>query len=75
MSIVKYTYSKYDAEYREPMTYSEYKSEKQRKQKAYNALRAQDIALQRQYNKEHRHGYCPKCHMLLPASGICDCDM
>ena len=75
MSIVKYTYSKYNPEYREPVTYGEYKAEKERKQRAYRALAAQDNAIQRQYSKEHRHGYCPKCHMLLPASGICDCDM
>ena len=38
-------------------------------------LRRQAFRDAEQYELEHKNGYCPKCHMLLPLSGKCDnCD-
>lgn len=38
-------------------------------------LRRQEFRDAQQYKLEHKNGYCPKCHMLLPLSGKCDnCD-
>lgn len=36
------------------------------------ARRNADKEAQRQYDIDHRKGYCPKCRILLPLSGICD---
>lgn len=33
----------------------------------------QDIELKEEWARTHRHGYCPHCHLLLPATGKCDC--
>ena len=39
------------------------------------ARRMQESKDLQQYELEHKNGYCPKCHMLLPLSGKCDnCD-
>ena len=43
-----------------------------RKQR-YKGMRATDIKLRQEYARTHRHGYCPHCHLLLPATGVCDC--
>ena len=32
-----------------------------------------DIIANIEYDKEHKNGYCPKCFMLIPANGICEC--
>lgn len=38
-------------------------------------LQRQESKDLQQYELEHKNGYCPKCHMLLPLSGKCDnCD-
>lgn len=38
-------------------------------------LRRQEYEDSQRYEFEHKKGYCPKCHMLLPLSGKCDnCD-
>ena len=36
--------------------------------------RKQDQEAAEAYKLEHKNGYCPKCHCLLPLNGICDCE-
>lgn len=43
------------------------------KRKLAFALRAREREEAEKYKLEHREGYCPHCHMLIPMSGICDC--
>ena len=48
------------------------KSAKERQQIA-TIISRQDAELKRQYKIDHTNGYCPRCHMLLPLNGHCDC--
>ena len=50
------------------------KSAKERRQIAIIISR-QDKELEERYKIDHAKGYCPHCHMLLPLSGKCDCQM
>jgi type IV secretory pathway VirD2 relaxase len=43
------------------------------KRKLMYAMRKREEEAQNKYNEEHRNGYCPHCHMLIPMSGKCDC--
>lgn len=45
-----------------------------RKRKLSYIRRKQDQEANEAYRLEHSKGYCPKCHCLLPLSGICDCE-
>lgn len=47
---------------------------KERKRKLMWLRHKQDEEAQRAYVEEHKNGYCPKCHCLLPLNGICDCE-
>lgn len=49
------------------------KDEKAQKRKVLYAMRKQAERDLQQYKEEHRHGFCPHCHMLIPMNGICDC--
>lgn len=46
------------------------KDEKKRK-----ALAMHFAQLERDAQKtfDHKNGYCPHCHMLIPLNGVCDC--
>lgn len=46
----------------------------ERKRKLRFALRMQEREEREAYDREHANGYCPKCHCLLPLSGICNCE-
>lgn len=52
--------------------YSDAELEEQRK-RARKAMFAADMRAQEEYNRTHRHGICPQCHMVIPSSGQCDC--
>lgn len=43
------------------------------KRKLTFALKMREKEERLRYKLEHREGYCPHCHMLIPMSGICDC--
>ena len=43
------------------------------KRKLMYALRKREEEEQARHNREHRNGYCPHCHTLIPMSGVCDC--
>lgn len=48
--------------------------EEQQFRRVMNARRIQEDEAQMAYYKEHKHGYCPICH-LLKVNGKCDlCD-
>lgn len=36
--------------------------------------RKQDFDAFCEYQNTHKYGYCPKCGMLIPLSGHCDCE-
>lgn len=45
------------------------------KRKLAYAMRMRDREMARQDALDHSKGYCPKCHTLLPLSGVCgNCD-
>lgn len=46
---------------------------KDEKAKIAFIMSMQDREAKEQYKLEHRNGYCPHCHMLIPLSGCCDC--
>lgn len=50
------------------------KSAKERQQIA-TIISRQDKELKEQYEIDHTKGYCSHCHVLLPLSGKCDCQM
>lgn len=41
--------------------------------KMHRLMNNLDIIANIEYDKEHKNGYCPKCFMLIPANGICEC--
>lgn len=40
---------------------------------AKRANYARNMRIREEEEKTARRGYCPKCHLLLPLSGVCDC--
>lgn len=43
--------------------------------KRFFAMKMRDREMARQDALDHSKGYCPKCHTLLPLSGVCgNCD-
>ena len=59
----------------EELTEMDIKQLKRQKFAVAKMLRRQEYKDSQQYELEHKNGYCPKCHMLLPLSGKCDnCD-
>lgn len=45
----------------------------ERHKRIKNALRMSDEKVQMVEEDKFRRGYCPKCRLLLPLSGECDC--
>lgn len=43
------------------------------RQRVAMIIARQDKELKEQYKIDHKNGYCPHCHMLLPLNGQCDC--
>ena len=43
------------------------------KRKITYVIRKQEELARQEYNLEHRNGYCPHCHMLIPLNGQCEC--
>lgn len=59
----------------EDLTETDIKQLERQKSAVAKMLRRQEFRDAQQYEHEHKNGYCPKCHMLLPLSGKCDnCD-
>lgn len=52
--------------------YSQKELEEDRK-RILKGVRAQNIQAQIEYERTHKHGYCPICHCLIPTCGRCDC--
>lgn len=46
---------------------------REQKNRARNAMRMTDLKAEEEYARTHRHGTCPYCHMVIPASGQCGC--
>ena len=47
--------------------------ERAKKRKLIFALQMRELEAAKQHELEHREGYCPHCHMLIPLNGVCDC--
>lgn len=59
--------------YEERIPVKEYEERQEAKLKQAKVMRFLDKIEKYKYNTEHAKGYCPKCHMLIPLSGVCDC--
>lgn len=59
--------------FEEEIPEQEYENRQSQKRKLMYALRKREEEAQMRHDREHRNGYCPHCHMLIPMSGVCDC--
>lgn len=63
---------RYDLFQSEKRYYSKIELE-ERQARARKASYAMDARANEEEEKLLRRGVCPKCHMILPMSGVCDC--
>jgi RNase P subunit RPR2 len=59
--------------FEEEISEQEYDERQLQRRKLAYAMRMRDKETQERYDHEHKNGYCPICHMLIPRSGVCDC--
>lgn len=59
--------------FEEEISEREYDERKTKQRKLMYALNMRAKEERDRYNDEHRNGYCPECHMLIPMNGICEC--